>query len=483
MSNPRGFLDLDHVHGPKRDPAERVRDHRMIFDLMPVGQLREQADRCMNCGIPFCHFACPVGNRIPRWNELVTRDAWKDAIEALHATNNFPEFTGYICPAPCEAACVLEINDDPVTIKQIELQVIDRAWNEGWVQPRPPGRRTGYRVAVVGSGPAGMAAAAQLNSKGHTVVVLERSEGVGGLMRIGVPDFKLEKWVIDRRVAVLEQEGVEFRCNVEVGGPGADDPTIDALREDYDAVVLAVGALEQRRLDVEGADLEGVHLAMDYLSVHNRLVAKAEGRAAWDVPADHITARGKHVVVIGGGDTAADCIATALREGAVEVSQLDRYPEPAGTRNRELADWPALPRRQPGSYALEEGGSRKYAEVITGLSGRDGRLTTLHGTAVHGPPDFEPVEGGAFDRPAELVLVAVGFTGPEPALVDALGLDRDDRGNVLAETYRTSGDGVFAAGDARVGATLVVTAIDEGRKCAEAVNAYLTTEVAADGAG
>jgi glutamate synthase (NADPH) small chain len=451
-----------------------VRDHRMIFDLMPVGQLREQAGRCMNCGIPFCHFACPVGNRIPRWNELVTRDAWRDAIEQLHATNNFPEFTGYICPAPCQAACVLEINDDPVTIKQIELQVIDNAWKQGWVTPRPPGTRTGRKVAVVGSGPAGMAVAAQLNSKGHSVVVLERSEAVGGLMRIGVPDFKLEKWVIDRRVAVLEQEGVEFRCNVEVEGSGTDDLSVADLRAEYDAVVLAVGALVHRELDVEGADLPGVHLAMDYLSQHNRLVAVAEGREARPVGAERISAQGKHVVVIGGGDTAADCIATALREGAVDVQQLDRYPEPAGSRNRELADWPALPRRQPGSYALEEGGRRQYAEVITGLSGGDGRLTTLHGTAVHGPPDFGPVDGGAFDRPAELLLVAVGFTGPEPLLLDALGLHRDDRGNIAAERFATSASGVFAAGDARVGASLVVTAIDEGRKCAEVVHAFLS---------
>jgi glutamate synthase (NADPH/NADH) small chain len=474
MANPRGFLELEYVHEPKRDPSERVRDHRMIFDLMPVGQLREQADRCMNCGIPFCHHACPVGNRIPRWNELVTRDAWQDAIEQLHATNNFPEFTGYICPAPCQAACVLEINDDPVTIKQIELQIIDNAWKEGWVTPRPPGTRTGKKVVVVGSGPAGMAVAAQLNAKGHTVVVLERSEGVGGLMRIGVPDFKLEKWVIDRRVAVLEEEGIEFRCDVEVEGPKENDPSIADLRADYDAVVLAVGALVHRRLDVEGAELDGVHLAMDYLSVHNRLVATAEGRAAWPVADDHLSAEGKHVVVIGGGDTAADCIATALREGAIDVQQLDRYPEPSGSRNRELADWPALPRRQPGSYALEEGGTRTYAEVITGLSGADGRVTTLHGAAVEGPPDFQPVEGGAFERPVELVLVAVGFTGPERATIDALGLDVDDRGNVLAEQYATSVSGVFAAGDARMGASLVVTAIDEGRKCAEAVHAFLS---------
>jgi glutamate synthase (NADPH/NADH) small chain len=473
MGNPRGFLDLEYVHEPKRDPAERVHDHRMIFELMPVEEVRRQADRCMNCGIPFCHFACPVGNRIPRWNELVGRDDWQDAIEQLHATNNFPEFTGYICPAPCQAACVLEINDDPVTIKQVELETIERAWKEGWVQPRPPSIRTGRRIAVVGSGPAGMAVAAQLNSKGHSVVVLERSEGVGGLMRIGVPDFKLEKWVIDRRVAVLEAEGVEFRCNVEVGGSGDGDPSIEDLRSGYDAVVLAVGALKQRLLDVDGADLEGVHLAMDYLSQHNRLVARAEGRVAWDVAPDHITAKDKHVVVIGGGDTAADCIATALREGAIDVSQLDRYPEPAGTRNRELADWPALPRRQPTSYALEEGGSRRYAEVITGLSGSGRRLTTLHGTTVQGPPAFEPVNDGAFERPADLVLVAVGFTGPEPELIEALDLALDDRGNLQADRYLTSAPGVFTAGDARVGASLVVTAIDEGRKCAEAVDAFL----------
>jgi glutamate synthase (NADPH/NADH) small chain len=441
----------------------------MIFELMPVGEVRRQADRCMNCGVPFCHAGCPVGNRIPRWNELVTTDHWQEAIDELHATNNFPEFTGYICPAPCEAACVLEINDDPVTIKQIELEIIERAWREGWVTPKPPGTRTGRRVGVVGSGPAGMAVAAQLNSHGHAVTVYERSEAVGGLMRLGVPDFKLAKWVIDRRVAVLEQEGIEFRCGLEVGC----DVGINELRAEHDAVVLTIGALLQRPLDVPGADLNGVHSAMDYLSQHNRLVARAEGRPVADLPEQTITAAGKHVFVIGGGDTAADCIATALRENATDVQQLDRYPEPTGHRTRELADWPAMPRRMPSTYALEEGGTRQYAETITALSGAHGQLTHLHGTAVGGRPDFSPLPEGHFTRPAELVLVAIGFLGPEKPLLTSLDLELDPHGNIRADDFVTSAPGIFTAGDARVGASLIVTAIDEGRKCAEAVNHYL----------
>jgi glutamate synthase (NADPH/NADH) small chain len=441
----------------------------MIFQLRPVDEVRRQADRCMNCGIPFCHDACPVGNRIPRWNELVTAGRWREAIDELHATNNFPEFTGYICPAPCEAACVLEINDEPVTIKQIELEIIERAWREGWVTPHPPGRRTGRRVAVVGSGPAGMAVGAQLNSHGHTVTVYERSEAVGGLMRLGVPDFKLAKWVIDRRVAVLEQEGVQFRCGLEIGR----DIGVEELRTQHDAVVLTIGALLQRPLDVPGDDLDGVHPAMDYLSQHNRLIAATEARPGAELPEPSITATDKHVVVVGGGDTAADCIATALREHATDVQQLDRYPEPTGRRNRELAEWPAMPPRMPSTYALEEGGARRHAETITMLSGANNHVAQVHGAAVGGPPQFAPLPHTNFTRPAQLVLVAVGFLGPEPPLLKALHLEQDPQGNIQADNFVTSAAGVFTAGDARIGASLIVTAIDEGRKCAEVVNRYL----------
>jgi glutamate synthase (NADPH/NADH) small chain len=469
VNDPRGFLDVRFVHAPKRDPAERVHDHKMIFELMPVGEPDRQAQRCMNCGIPFCHDACPVGNRIPRWNELVAADRWAEALQQLHATNNFPEFTGYICPAPCEAACVLEINDDPVTIKQVELEIIERGWREGWVTPRPPTRRTGKRVGVIGSGPAGMAVAAQLNTLGHTVTVYERSEAVGGLMRLGVPDFKLEKWVIDRRVEVLAQEGIEFRCRVEVGR----DVAIDTLRAEHHALVLTIGALRERPLDIPGSQLGGVHPAMDYLSQHNRLIAQAQGRPGAHPSQPTITATGKHVTVIGGGDTAADCIATAHREHAIEVRQLDRYPRPTGHHTRELANWPDMPRRMPSTYALAEGGTRHFAETITALTGDNGQVQQLHGATVAGPPDFPHQPGTNFSRPTELVLIAVGFLGPETALINHLDLIQDTHGNIRADSFAASTPGVFTAGDARLGASLIVTAIDDGRKCATAVDHYL----------
>jgi glutamate synthase (NADPH/NADH) small chain len=470
VSDPHGFLRIPYVHEPKRPPAQRVGDHRTIFELMPAGQIGPQAQRCMNCGIPFCHDACPVGNRIPRWNELVATDRWAEALDQLHATNNFPEFTGYICPAPCQAACVLAINDDPITIKQIELEIIERGWREGWVTPRPPTRRTGQQVAVVGSGPAGMAAAAQLNSLGHTVTVYERSEAIGGLMRLGVPDFKLEKWVIDRRVEVLQQEGVRFRCDTEV----SRDIGIDTVRDQHDAVVLTIGALRERPLEVPGSDLRGVYPAMHYLTQHNRLIAHA--RPDTDPAEPTISAAGKHVAVIGGGDTAADCIATALREHAAEVRQLDRYPQPRGDHTREVTDWPAMPRRMPTTYALEEGGTRHFAETITALTGVHGQIKLLHGTTVGGPPHFAAQPDEDFTRPIDLVLVAIGFLGPETALIDALELALDDHGNIRGQDHATSAPGVFTAGDARLGASLVVTAIDDGRRCATAVDRYLATD-------
>jgi glutamate synthase (NADPH/NADH) small chain len=481
VADPKGFLKIPRaVAGePHRDPAERIGDYREVFTLLPVAQVREQAQRCMQCGIPFCHNGCPLGNLIPEWNDLVYQDRWREAFDRLQYTNNFPEFTGFTCPAPCEPSCVLEINDDPVMIKQIELSIIERAFAEGWVRPRSPRRRTGCSVAVVGSGPAGLAVAAQLNAAGHQVVVYERDEAPGGLLRFGIPDFKLEKRYIDRRVTVLQAEGVELRCGIDVGV----DVTAEQLRAAYHAIVVAVGARLHRELDVPGARLEGVHLAMDYLYDRNRAVACAEARNCGGGSADAsdryqtpITAAGKHVVVIGGGDTAADCIANAHRERARSVTQLDRYPMPTGSRPREITTWPNSPKRLPTTYALDEGGERRFDTVTLRLSGTDNRVSAVHIARSGGPPDFIPVAGTEEGLPADLVLVAIGFERPaRDAFLDQLDLAEDERGNVRADSYATSKPGVFACGDARRGQSLVVWAINEGRECASAVNRYLAT--------
>ena len=477
MADPRGFLKLHRVNEPQRDPGERTRDYREIFLTLPEEELREQGARCMQCGIPFCHQGCPLGNLIPEWNDLVHQGRWRDAIERLHATNDFPEFTGLICPAPCEPACVLEINDDPVMIKQIELGIIERAWDEGWVVPEAPARRTARTVAVVGAGPAGMAVAAQLNKRGHMVTVYEKDEGVGGLMRFGVPDHKMEKWYIDRRVRLLEAEGVEFRCGVDVG----PDVAVDELREGHDALVVCVGARVQRQLDVPGRELDGVHLAMDYLYERNRWVAEhgldrapaANGAAPYD--GGRITAHGKRVIVIGGGDTGADCISNAHREGAASVIQLDNYPAPPGTRPREIAGWPNFPKRLPSNYALDEGGERRFGVVVSRLEGRDGRVVGVQGTQVTAPPERRPIPGTEFSEPADLVLIAIGFLHPaQGGMLRDLGVEKDERGNVLAPEFATSVDGVFACGDARIGQSLIVNAIAEGRQCAVAVDRFLS---------
>ena len=465
-----GFLKVHRVGFDKRDPHARVHDYKQYFRVQPEEVLREQGGRCMDCGIPFCHEGCPLGNLIPDWNDLVFRDRWREAIDQLHATNNFPEFTGLICPAPCESACVLDINDDPVTIEQIELGIINRAFAEGWVVPDPPDERTGRFVAVVGSGPAGLAVADELNKRGHEVTVYERDEGVGGMLRFGVPDAKLEKWIIDRRVRLLEAEGVHFECNVDVG----KDITAEQLRARHDAVVIATGSRIHRDLDVEGRDLDGVHFAMDYLYQRNRWVAKQEGRPYR--PAEQpIVAGGKRVVVIGGGDTGMDCVSNALREGARDAIILDVYPELPASGRDDRTPWPEAPKRTLSTYALDEGGERRWSKQVTALEGEDGRVVRVHGRSVTGTSsrDLEAVPGSEFVEEADLVLIAIGFSGPEKPLLAQLAVDVDRRGNVKAGAYATSVEGVFTAGDARMGQSLIVWAIAEGRKCARVVDRYL----------
>ncbi len=471
MADPRGFLKAKRVPYPMRDPAERVRDCGEIYGTLPTEELQTQAARCMDCGVPFCNNGCPLGNLIPDWNDLARTGRWREGIDQLHATNNFPEFTGLICPAPCESACVLAIDDDPVMIKQIEYWLIDNAFKEGWVQPQPPSERSGHSVAVVGSGPAGMAAAAELNRVGHRVVVYERDEAAGGMLRFGVPDAKLEKWIIDRRLDQLEAEGVELRCGVEVGV----EISVDELHREHDAVVLAAGSRIERKLTIPGADLGGVHLAMSYLYERNRAVARAEGRRAPEQSADAISAAGKRVVVIGGGDTGMDCLSNALREGAEDVRLLDVYPEvPPGGRYPDTP-WPQQPRRLATTYALEEGGERSFGHQVTAIAG-NGRVQRVHGREVRGSSsrDLVAIAGSEFSEPADLVLVAVGFTGPEPGpLLDHLGVNLDRSGNIKAAVFETSAAGVYAAGDCRTGASLVVTAIAEGRRCARIVDRAL----------
>jgi glutamate synthase (NADPH/NADH) small chain len=459
-----GFLKIVRVNGPKRPVAERVNDFREYQESLPVPELQQQGARCMECGVPFCHSGCPLGNLIPDWNDLVYRDRWKDAIEALHATNNFPEFTGRICPAPCESACVLDINDDAVTIKQIELSIVERAFDEGWVKPRVPAVRSGLTAAVIGSGPAGLAAAAELNQFGHAVTVFERSDRIGGLLRYGVPDFKLDKSVVQRRVDILAAEGIEFRTGVEVG------VHMDAreLREQFDAIVIATGSTVPRDLPVPGRELDGVHFAMEYLEQRNRFVA---GDPAPERP---ISAAGKHVVIIGGGDTGADCLGNSHREKPASVTQFELLPEPALQRPDDITPWPQWPLILRTSPAHEEGGERRFAVMTTELVGRDGRVTHLRGHEVGAPPSFDKLEGSEFEIRADLVLLAMGFLHPQQdTLLEQLAVDLDARGNVDAPEYGTSVPGVFAGGDARRGQSLVVWAINEGRKAARAADAYL----------
>jgi glutamate synthase (NADPH/NADH) small chain len=472
MGKPTGFLELERREPPHRPVAERLRDWREIELHLPVLQLREQGARCMDCGVPFCHSGCPLGNVIPDWNDHVYRDEMHAAIVALHATNNFPEVTGRICPAPCEEACVLNIDGVPVTIKAIEHAVADRAWEEGWVTPRPAGHTTGKRVAIVGSGPAGLACAQQLARAGHAVEVLEKDDRIGGLLRYGIPDFKMEKSLIDRRVAQMEAEGARFTTGVHVGV----DVTLEALRGAHDAVVLAIGATEARELPIEGRSLDGVHLAMEFLPQQNRVVAG-------DRVETQILATGKKVVILGGGDTGSDCLGTALRQGAASVVQIELMPEPPEERTDDMP-WPEWPMILRTSSSQEEGGEREWSILTKRFVGEHGKLTALEAVRVEwetregGRRELREVEGSELTIEADLCLLAMGFVGPERSLPASIGATLGPRGAIEADTdrYMTSVDGVFACGDARRGQSLVVWAIWEGRQAARAVDLHLMGE-------
>ena len=471
MGKVTGFIDIARKKPPTRPVGERIRDWHEVYLPYPEAALKDQAARCMDCGVPFCHSGCPLGNLIPDWNDLVYRDRWQAAVERLHATNNFPELTGRLCPAPCEGACVLGINNDAVTIKAVEVAIIDRAFDEGWVSAQEPEMRTGKRVAVVGSGPAGLAAAAQLNRAGHWVTVFERADRAGGLLRYGIPEFKLEKRFLDRRLGLLQQEGIVFRIGVTVGL----DVPVDELRREFDATVLAGGATKPRDLRVPGRELQGIHFAMEYLTQQNR---RCEGER---LAADRvITAKGKHCTIMGGGDRGADCLGTAHRQGAASVHQLEllaRPPEERAAGN----PWPLWPNIFRTSPAHEEGGERLYAIATNRFSGdAPGHVTTLHASHVemvsaNGRLTFQPVPGSEVDLKADLVLLAMGFLGPEPeGMLGQLGVKMTDRGNVWRdEGWMTSVPGVFAAGDMQRGQSLIVWAIAAGRSCARGVDLFL----------
>ncbi len=464
MVDHTGFLKYERALPTRRPVDVRIRDWKEVYEDFPPPALQKQAGRCMDCGIPFCHNGCPLGNLIPEWNDLVHRDDWAQAIERLHATNNFPEFTGRLCPAPCEAACVLGINADPVTIKQVEVEIIDRAYEEGRVGPHMPASRTGRKVAVVGSGPAGLAAAQQLTRAGHDVTVLERADRIGGLLRYGIPEFKMEKRVLDRRLEQMRAEGTQFRTGVEVGV----DISAGTLREDYDAVLLTGGATLARDLPAPGRDLGGIHVAMDYLVPSNRV---QEG----DLAESPISAKDKDVVIIGGGDTGADCLGTAIRQGARSITQLEILPRPPGERPVSTP-WPTWPLIYRTSSAHEEGGERLFSVNTQRFLGEGGQVTGLELVDVELVEGrFEPVEGTTRVLPAQLVLLAMGFTGPQrTGLLEALGVELDGRGNVARdESWATSVPGVFVAGDMGRGQSLIVWAIAEGRAAAAAVDRAL----------
>ncbi len=473
MSKVIGFKTYKREMPPRRPVEVRVRDFQEVYTAFPGKKVREQAARCMDCGVPFCHIGCPLGNLIPDWNDLVYHRRWEEAYAQLAATNNFPEFTGRLCPAPCEEACVLGITDPPVTIEMIEKAIIEQAFKKGWVKPRPPSVRTGKRVAVVGSGPAGLAAAQQLNRAGHTVTVFERDDRIGGLLRYGIPDFKMEKWVLDRRLEILQEEGVEFRTNAHVG----QNVRVAELRR-FDAVVLCLGATQPRDIpDVPGRDLQGIHFAMDYLTQQNRL-------CAGDDPAlfngNRIDARGKHVIVIGGGDTASDCIGTANRQGAASIVNFD-YHEIPPTDRPPYQPWPYWPDRLRTSTSHEEGCQREWKVLTREFIGENGRVKQVFTVDVelmllkNQPHKKVPIPDTERYWPADLVLIAIGYTGPEKGgWLTELGVTFDRRGNIETDAhFQTAAPGVFAAGDGRMGQSLIVWAISEGREAARSVDRYL----------
>ena len=479
MADPKGFLKNGREVATRRPVEERIHDWNEVYPesagraLLPI--ITEQAGRCMDCGIPFCHQGCPLGNLIPEWNDLIWRDDWEAAIERLHATNNFPEFTGRLCPAPCETSCVLGINQDPVTIKNVEVSIIDRAWERGYVRPQPPEWLSGKTVAVIGSGPAGLAAAQQLTRAGHTVAVYERADKVGGLLRYGIPEFKMEKKQLDRRIDQMKREGTVFRAGVDVG----TDLGADKLRDRYDAIVLAMGATAARDLEVPGRELGGIHQAMEFLPQANRT-------ALGEAVEDQITATGKNVVIIGGGDTGADCLGTSTRQGAASITQLEIMPEPPETRPSGQP-WPTYPMTFRVSSAHEEAGERVYAVSTKEFLGDEaGQVRALRLVeVVFEGGKLTEIEGSEREIPAELVLFAMGFVGPEnegadgPGLIGQLEVDLDERGNVARDlSYMTSTEGVFSAGDVGRGQSLIVWAIAEGRAAASAVDTFLTGSTA-----
>ena len=464
MGKVTGFLEHIRELPQRRAVIERINDWFEVYHEFPEEKVRTQGARCMDCGVPFCHTGCPLNNIIPDWNDLVYRDRWKEAVRVLHSTNNFPEFTGRICPAPCEAACVLGINEPPVTIKVIEKTIIEHAFREGWIRPEPPKERTGKRVAVVGSGPAGLAAAQQLTRAGHWVTVFEKSDRIGGLLRYGIPNFKMEKHVLDRRLQQMAAEGVEFQTNVHVGKA----ITADELRRDFSAILLAGGAEHPRDLSVPGRDLKGIHFAMEFLPQQNK---RCEG----DPVADQILATGKRVVIIGGGDTGADCLGTSHRHKAASVHQFEIMPMPPNERAPHTP-WPLWPLQLRVESSHEEGGLRDWSIATTKFTGDEqGCVKKLHAIRVSPPPKFEPIPGTEFTLDVDLVLLAMGFTGPvKTGIIDQLGVLLDQRGNVATDDrYMSTVPGVFAAGDMRRGQSLVVWAIAEGRNAAAGIDRYL----------
>jgi glutamate synthase (NADPH/NADH) small chain len=465
MGKVTGFLEIDRRDRKYAPASDRIRHYREFVIPLGAEATRDQAARCMECGIPFCHTGCPVNNQIPDFNDLVYNDDWHEALRNLQSTNNFPEFTGRVCPAPCEAACTLNLEDSPVTIKTIECAIADRGWQEGWIVPEPAEHQTGKRVAVIGAGPAGLAAAQQLARVGHEVHVYEKHARAGGLLRYGIPDFKMEKHLVERRVRQMEAEGVVFHYGVHVGVTTPGRELVDA----YDAVLLSGGAEKPRDLAIEGRDLDGIHFAMEFLPQQNRRVSGENTDIA-----DPILATAKHVVVIGGGDTGSDCIGTSVRQGALSVTQLEIMPQPPVKENK-LLTWPDWPLRMRTSSSHEEGAERDFAVTTVRFSGKNGRVTKLHCARVDGA--FKPIPGTEFDLKADLVLLAMGFVSPvQEGLLAELGVEFDPRGNVKADTraYRTSLDKVFSAGDMRRGQSLIVWAIREGRQAARAMDEYLT---------